>query len=646
MVELAVQLVGRLVRQHVQRITLGGLAAEPFDRLDPGRVAGAVVVAERGDLLGEDLDLARGSLQGIGGGVGPELRQHHRLALLAARLRDAGFPESLEGREGDAGLRRLLARFLVQVGEPLHCIATLGVDVVGAEAAGDLGEDPVVVTGLADRRARLLHGDQVRLLARVADVVALQPGGGRQYDVGHLGRRRPELFVEDDRLGLAPGIAQPIEILVVMERIAARPVDQADVGIGEFLAVVRDLAARIEQHVGEARDRDEVGHRVGALRQRRAGESRRVAAHDVGRPVARAEAAARQADLAQHAGKRHQRPEGLLAVMAALQRPVDVHGRAGRGHLARQAADARSRNAGDLLGPLRCLVPERRRESVEAHGAAVEELPIVELLGEQHVAQYQDQGGVGVGPDLQPFDGAAGVEILGGRRDIDEAHAPGVHAVEAGLQPVHHRAAGVDLRVLARRAAEGDEQLAVLGQHVPGRVHGHQVLHAGHDVRHQHACRPQAVGIDVTHVAAERVQEAMDLALRVMEAAGARPAVRAAEDRAIGVRLAHPLDLVGHDVERLVPGQFDERLLSALVARGPRTLLEPALAHRRPAHAQARHIVGQHVQTDRRGIGILRERVQADRLALVVVFDFVDAPVGRGERALVGHLMSLWSKRA
>ena len=43
------------------------------------------------------------------------------------------------------------------------------------------------------------------------------------------------------------------------------------------------------------------------------------AAHEIDRTIAHAEAAAGQADLAQHAGQRDQRPERLLAMMAALQ---------------------------------------------------------------------------------------------------------------------------------------------------------------------------------------------------------------------------------------------------------------------------------------------------------------------------------------
>ena len=64
--------------------------------------------------------------------------------------------------------------------------------------------------------------------------------------------------MEDHRLGLAPGETQAVEVLVVMERIAARPVDQADVGIEVLGAVVGEALAGMQQHVGEARHRDEI----------------------------------------------------------------------------------------------------------------------------------------------------------------------------------------------------------------------------------------------------------------------------------------------------------------------------------------------------------------------------------------------------
>ena len=111
------------------------------------------------------------------------------------------------------------------------------------------------------------------------------------------------------------------------------------------------------------------------------------------------------------------------------------------------------------------------------------------------MAERQDQGGVGIGPDRQPLDIAAGVEIFRGRRHVDEAHARVAQGVEAGFDVVHGGAAGVDLGVLARHAAEGHEQLAMLGQHVPARMPGLQLLHRGHDMRHQHARGTETVGI-------------------------------------------------------------------------------------------------------------------------------------------------------
>ena len=57
-IHLAVQAVARLARDEMQRIGLGVLAAEPFPRLDPGRMRRAIVVAEARDLLRIELDPA------------------------------------------------------------------------------------------------------------------------------------------------------------------------------------------------------------------------------------------------------------------------------------------------------------------------------------------------------------------------------------------------------------------------------------------------------------------------------------------------------------------------------------------------------------------------------------------------------------
>ena len=58
----------------------------------------------------------------------------------------------------------------------------------------------------------------------------------RQHDVGVARGRGPERLVHDDRVRRAPTRARSRrEVLVVMERVAARPVDELDVGIGQRL---------------------------------------------------------------------------------------------------------------------------------------------------------------------------------------------------------------------------------------------------------------------------------------------------------------------------------------------------------------------------------------------------------------------------
>ena len=95
----------------------------------------------------------------------------------------------------------------------------------------------------------------------------------------------------------------------MVERVAARPVDQADVGIGERLAVVAERSARVEQHVGDAGDGDELADRVAALGEGRDGHGVEPAPV-VGDGAQRvAEAAAGQADLAKDGSQRRAHPD-------------------------------------------------------------------------------------------------------------------------------------------------------------------------------------------------------------------------------------------------------------------------------------------------------------------------------------------------
>ena len=77
-----------------------------------------------------------------------------------------------------------------------------------------------------------------------ADILALQRHGAGQDEIGVPRRRGPAELVHDERVDARDGASQAVEILVVMERVAAGPVDKADVGIGQRLAVVAVRRAR------------------------------------------------------------------------------------------------------------------------------------------------------------------------------------------------------------------------------------------------------------------------------------------------------------------------------------------------------------------------------------------------------------------
>ena len=184
-----------------------------------------------------------------------------------------------------------------------------------------------------------MHGEHERIARRAADVVALQRRRRWKHDVGVARGRVPPALVDHDGFRPLPSAPQPIEVLVVVEWIAARPVDQPHVRIAFVPAVELIGAARIEQHVGDPRDRDHRLRRIRRHRHLRCGNVDARHANAVRRAVAEREAAARQSDAAQHRGERDRRPERLFAVVGALQRPrAGDHAAHVRG-VARQVAD-------------------------------------------------------------------------------------------------------------------------------------------------------------------------------------------------------------------------------------------------------------------------------------------------------------------
>ena len=138
-----------------------------------------------------------------------------------------------------SGHRRCSAHaraMLIEVLNPRRLVASLG--KLRLEPSRRRGrKDIEIVARLANRLDRLLHGDDKGIPPRAADIVALERRRRRQHDVGVAGGRRPPRLVHNDGFGPLPGSAQPVEILMMMERIAAGPIDQPDVGIGAARAV-------------------------------------------------------------------------------------------------------------------------------------------------------------------------------------------------------------------------------------------------------------------------------------------------------------------------------------------------------------------------------------------------------------------------
>ena len=200
--------------------------------------------------------------------------QTARIRRLAAVSRPSPFPRRCRNREPGCSAP---ARGRCRRGDAATPVSSrpFGEGVLAAERLGEIAEDVEIVARLADRVDRLMHRDDKPVARRAADVVAFERGRRRQHDIGMARRRRPPWLVHDDRLRALPGAAQPVQILVVVERVAAGPIDQPDIGIGRALAVVVVARAGIEQAIRDARSRYREPRRIG---QRPASPGRGIAA--------------------------------------------------------------------------------------------------------------------------------------------------------------------------------------------------------------------------------------------------------------------------------------------------------------------------------------------------------------------------------
>ena len=488
------------------------------------------------------------------------------------------------------------------------------------------------------------HGEQRPLARGAAEIVALQRRVGRQHDVAMARQRIPPCLVADRRLRPAPCADQAVQILVMVERIAAGPVDQPDIGEGHARAVVVDGPAGMQQHVGQARDGNGAADRVAALGQRRPRHMLRRHADGVDRAVAEAHPAAGKADLAQHGGQHDAHPIGLFATMAPGERPGKRDDGAPRRHAAGQGAHRFGGKAGDAGGPSGVLgeavggARQIGQEAVETDAMGGQELAVAKPFRVERMGQPQHQRDIGVGARGEPL----GLQ----RRVHVAAHRPHQHEFDAdataGLQPLLLRvapgSAGAHLAVAAGQAAEGDDQLSAPGDRFPAGVAQQHLLERAQDVGHDHLARGIAVAVARGGVAADAVEEAVKLALGVMEAPGAGPAVAAGVDRRIAMGAAHAAQLAGGEVERPLPADGDEGLAPAPRAVAAGAALQPPLAHRRLADAHRIVERARHGAAQPGRIGIARGRMHGDNPA-VGDLGLVGAPVAHRGRPAPPHLV-------
>ena len=210
---------------------------------------------------------------------------------------------------------------------------------------------------------------------------------------------------------------------MMVERIAAGPIDQPDIGIGATPAVVVVGLARVQQHVGDPRDRDEFVDAVATHRHLRQRHRDRRLAGVRDRAQRKGKAAARQPDLAEHRGQHNRHPDRLLAMLGALQRHRAGDQRAAAGDAARQRDDLGLRHAADRCGPrgvlLPAIVPPEQicLENLPAGAIAVEKFAVVQVLGEQRVREAEHQRDIGAGPDRMPERGEIFGQIVAQRPD-------------------------------------------------------------------------------------------------------------------------------------------------------------------------------------------------------------------------------------
>ena len=233
-----------------------------------------------------------------------------------------------------------------------------------------------------------------------------------------------------------------------------------------------------------------------------------------------------------------------------------------------------------ILGPAVGLATQVGGEALEPDAVTREEVFVVPALFEQGMCESEHDRDVAVRPGRKPLRVEEVRHVVAQGTHVDEGDSGLARLAHVAALGVAGDAAVVDLAVLERHPSEADHELGVPDDRGPARVLTLEPGEGTHDVRHDVLGRGEAVGVDGAGEAAGEVQQAIQVALGVVELPGAAPAVGAGEDRGVAVGAPHPFDLRRDQAFGLVPGHGHEGLRPASLRRRARAVVEPGASHR------------------------------------------------------------------
>ena len=238
----------------------------------------------------------------------------------------------------------------------------------------------------------------------------------------------------------------------------------------------------------------------------------------------------------------------------------------------------------------------------------------MQLLGVQRMGNAQHHRHVGLRARRNPL----AVQLLAGLRedrvDADHLRARLLHGGHPRPGTMVSHLPG-NLRIVQRVAAPEHHQLAMLGQVLPRGallIHFQRTRHIGQDhLRCTSGIVTAAVGI-----AARQVQHTPQQRLAVVDAPRALPAIRPCKHGLLPVLLAHPNQLVGHQLDGLVPAHPHKITAAPAIRISARPLLQPGTAHHRIADARWRIERIQHARQLWRRCRITRPGLELHRPAI------------------------------